>query len=148
MAFQDLSEVLAIRPGQPRNRSVRSIQAALPVPAPPSAHIDGGSRIQYSPRICLGIPIASRPEERHEATTRAPEPNPYHAKLAGGHVLCVSSRDSRTSAMPKASATSRINGMSGPQGKGPQPSVAKMPIEISSALEFRGATRFCSDHST
>ena len=33
-----------------------------------------GRRIQHSPRICLGIPIASRPNERHEATTRTPEP--------------------------------------------------------------------------
>ena len=35
-----------------------------------------GRRIQHSPRICLGIPIAFRQEERHEATTRTRAPEP------------------------------------------------------------------------
>ena len=48
--------------------TVRSIQAAVAVPAPPSVHIGGGGRIQHSPLICLGILIVSRQEERHEAT--------------------------------------------------------------------------------
>ena len=61
--------------GQLCNRSVRSIQAAVAVLALPSAHIDGGCRIQHSPRICLGIPITSRQEERHDATTRTRAPS-------------------------------------------------------------------------
>ena len=56
--------------GQLCNRSVRIIQAAVAVPAPPSAHIGEGGRIQPSPHICLGIPIASGHEEYHEATIR------------------------------------------------------------------------------
>ena len=67
--------------GQRRNRSVRSIPAATPVPVPASACIDGGSRIQHSPRICLGIPIAYREEERHEATTRTRAPEPKTLSL-------------------------------------------------------------------
>ena len=35
---------------------------------PRSAHIDGRSPIQPSPRNCLGIPVASRQEERREVT--------------------------------------------------------------------------------
>lgn len=37
---------------------------------PPSAHIGGEGRIQPSPLIYPGIPIASRQEEVHEATIR------------------------------------------------------------------------------
>ena len=61
--------------GQLCNRSVRSIQAAVAVADSPSAHIGGGGRIPPSPRTCLGIPIASRQEQHHEATipTRARE---------------------------------------------------------------------------
>ena len=58
--------------GQLYNRSVRIIQAAVAGPVPLSARIGGGGQIRRSPRIGLGIPIASRQEGRHEATIRTP----------------------------------------------------------------------------
>lgn len=58
------------------NRPVRIIQAAVAVPGPPAAHLGGGGWIQPTPRICLGIPTASRQGERYETIicTRAHEP--------------------------------------------------------------------------
>ena len=60
--------------GQLCNRSVRIIRAAVAVLAQPSAHIGGGGRIQRSPLIYRGIPIASRHEEHHE--NHHPHPRP------------------------------------------------------------------------
>ena len=47
-----------------------------------------GRRIQHSPRICLGIPIAFRQEERHEATTRTRAPEPKSLSHQTGRRSC------------------------------------------------------------
>ena len=57
------------------NPSVRIIQATGAVPAPPATHLSGDDRVQHSPRICLGIPIASRQEQRHEDAIRLAPPS-------------------------------------------------------------------------
>ena len=49
-----------------------------------------GRRIQHSARICLGIPIASRPDDRHEATTRTRAPEPKSLSHQTGRRSCSS----------------------------------------------------------
>lgn len=64
-------EIVCDPAGKLSDRLVRIIQAAVAVLASPSAYVGRGNRIQHSPRVCLGIPIASRKEERHDVTVRS-----------------------------------------------------------------------------